>query len=392
MKLCVVTHNVLKGDGQGRVNYEVVWEALRQGHHITLVSSSVSEDLQAHPNIRWIRISVQAVPTDLGTGIVFCWKSTAWLRRHSHEFDSVLVNGGLTDAPSDINAVHFVHTAWLRSQFHAWQKKKDLYGLYQWIYSQYHAYREIRAFERSRLIVAVSEKVKQELIQIGVSEAQIHVVLNGVDLQEFHPGQVDRDKWNLPLTAKIALFVGEIRSNRKNLDTVLSAIKATPNLHLAVVGDTTDSLYPALAQKLEISDRVHFLGYRKDVAEIMQAVDFFVFPSRYEACTLALMEALASGLPVVTAISTGGAEVITPDCGFVLDNSEDWQTLRSHLETLSHNQNHHMRQAARDIAENYSWQTTAQRYLDLFERNLTDKLPSADNSLEYAHKSPDCCG
>jgi glycosyltransferase involved in cell wall biosynthesis len=384
MKFCIVTHNVLKGDGQGRVNYEVVWEALRQGHHITLVSSCVSEDLQAHPNVCWVRIAIEGVPTDLGTGIVFCWKSTAWLRRHCHEFDSVLVNGGLTNAFSDINAVHFVHTAWLRSQFHAWHKKKDLYGLYQWIYSRYHAYREIRAFKRSRLIVAVSKKVKQELIEIGVPEDRIHVILNGVDLQEFQPGQVNRDKWDLPLHANVALFVGEIRSNRKNLDTVLYSIKATPNLHLAVVGDTTGSIYPALARKLEISDRVHFLGYRKDVAEIMKAVDFFVFPSRYEACTLVLMEALASGLPVVTAISTGGAEVITPDCGFVLDNSEDWQTLRSHLEVLSRNRTLYMQQAARNIAEKYSWQTTAQRYLNLFERNLTENSSSADNGLEYS--------
>ena len=78
-----------------------------------------------------------------------------------------------------------------------------------------------------------------------------------------------------------------------------------------------------MVSQLGLADRVHFLGYRRDIAALMQAADVFVFPSRYEACTLVLLEALAAGLPVITAVTAGGSEIVTPDCGVVLSDSED---------------------------------------------------------------------
>jgi glycosyltransferase involved in cell wall biosynthesis len=173
----------------------------------------------------------------------------------------------------------------------------------------------------------------------------------------------------LPEGVSLALFAGDIRSNRKNLDTVLHALVQVPNLHLAVLGNTQGSPYPELAEKLELSTRVHFLGFRRDVAQIMKAVDLFVFPSRYEACTLVLLEALASGLPVITAATAGGAEIVTPDCGVVLSDSEDVKGLAEALTMLESNpdQRHQMAGTARAVAEQHSWVSKAQNYVDLLE-------------------------
>jgi glycosyltransferase involved in cell wall biosynthesis len=369
MKLCIVTRSVIKGDGQGRANYEIVWEAIRRGHHVTLLASSVAPELLQSSQVNWIYIPVKPWPTQLLRGMVFSWRSTAWLSKHRLEFDLVQVYGSVTEAKGDVNTVQFVHSGWLRSPVHTSRLRRDFYGAYHWLFTMLNAHWEKKAFRQAKVIVAVSEKIKKDLVDIGVRTECIRVILNGVDLQEFFPGCADRRKLGLPEGVTLVLFVGDIRTNRKNLDTVLHALVQVPDLHLAVVGSTERSPYPQLAAKLELSKRVHFLGFRRDVSEIMQAVDLFVFPSRYEACTLVLLEAMASGLPVITAATAGGAEVVTPACGVVLPDSEDKNGLVQALSILTSEpeQRNRMGQAARAVAEQHSWVSKAQSYVDLFE-------------------------
>jgi glycosyltransferase involved in cell wall biosynthesis len=94
-----------------------------------------------------------------------------------------------------------------------------------------------------------------------------------------------------------------------------------------------------------------------------------VFPSRYEAMSLALLEALAAALPVVTATTAGGAEVIGSDCGIVLDDPEDARALASAIESLAGDRERAMRmgQAARGLAKTLDWGTMGHRYLSLYE-------------------------
>jgi glycosyltransferase involved in cell wall biosynthesis len=225
MKLCIVTPSVIKGDGQGRANYEIVWEAIRRGHHVTLVTTSVAPDLQQHSQICWVPIQVKQFPTQLLKEIVFSRKSAHWVQTHRHEFDLVQIYGAVTSAPADINTVQFVHHAWLRSPAHISKIRRDSYGAYQWLYTALNARWEKEAFQRAKVMVAVSERVKQELMDIGIPDHQIRVIYNGVDIEEFVPGSVDRSQWGLPESVPIALFAGDIRTNRKNLDTVLQSLR-----------------------------------------------------------------------------------------------------------------------------------------------------------------------
>ncbi len=368
MKLCIVTHKLMKGDGQGRVNYEVALEAIRRGDHLTLLASQIAPELEHNSQVTWVPISVNRWPTEFLRNIIFSWQSANWLRKNRSKFDLVKVNGAITTAVGDVNAVHFVHSSWLKSPAHIYRVRRDAYGFYQWLYTACNAFWEKQAFQQTKVVVAVSKKVAEELVEIGVSPESIQVIVNGVDLEEFSPAVVNRQNLGLP-EATLAMFAGDIRTSRKNLDTVLHALVKVPNLHLAVVGGTDGSPYPKLAATLNISDRVHFLGYRRDIAKIMQTADFFVFPSRYEACTLVLLEAMASGLPVITATSTGGAELVTPDCGFVLPDSDDADSLAKCLSTLAGDRNLRiqMGRAARAIASQNSWDQMAQKYVDLFE-------------------------
>jgi glycosyltransferase involved in cell wall biosynthesis len=375
MKICIVTPYVIKGDGQGRANYEVVWEAIRRGYHVTLVARKVAPELQEHNQITWVHFQVENLPTQLLREMVFSSKSATWLRQRRHEFDLVQVYGAVTSAPGDINTSQFVHSAWRKSPVHTARMHKNFYGFYHWLYSALNAVWEKKAFRQAKLAIAVSDKIKNELVdELGVKSDRIRVILNGVDVEEFVPGESDREKFGLPKEVTLAMFAGDIRTNRKNLDTVLRALVQVPELHLAVVGDTTSSPYPQLTTELKLSDRVHFLGFRRDIAQIMQAADLFVFPSRYEACTLVMLEAMATGLPVITATTAGGAELVTPECGFVLTDSDDTAGLAKALHTLASDR--HLRtemgEAARRVAEQNTWVSKAQNYVDLFEEVVND--------------------
>ncbi len=386
MKLCLVTHNVIKGEGQGRVNYEIAWEAIRRGHHVTLLASRVAPELQQSSQVNWIDIPVKGLPTYLLREIVFAWRSADWLRKHRSELDLVQANGAITWAQGDVNLVPFVHSAWLRSPLHISRTRRDFYGLYQWLYTVLNARWEKRAFRQAKVVVAVSQRVKQELLDIGVPKEAIRVILCGVDLQEFSPGYANRKKWGLPDQVPLALFVGDIRINRKNLDTVLHALVQVPELHLAVVGTTEGSPYPQLAAQLELGDRVHFLGNPQNVvAELMRAVDLFVFPSRYEPYGLVVIEAMASGLPVITATTTGAAEIVTPECGVVLSDTEDTNALAQAMSSIASEPElrNRMGQAARSIAQQHSWASMAQSYVDLFE-----ELASHEHHSSHTHLSP----
>lgn len=380
MKLCIVTHKVKKGDGQGRVNYEVAKEAIRRGHHLTLLASEVAPELEESSNVNWVEIPVKGYPTEFIRNFLFARKSADWLRQNRNRLDLVKTNGAITAAAADVNAVHFVHSSWLRSPVHISRNRRDAYGLYQWLFTAANARWEKQAFQKAKVVVAVSEKVAQELVNIGVPRSTIRVIVNGVDLQEFAPGEALRQKLGLPEKVTLALFAGDIRTPRKNLDTVLQALAKVPNLHLAVVGSTEGSPFPQLAAELGLTERVHFMGYRRDIADIMRTVDLFVFPSRYEACTLVLLEALSSGLPVITATATGGAELVTPECGIVLPDSDDIQALAAAMLSLvkEPSRMQQMGAAARIVAEQHSWTTMAQTYLDLFEE-LNEEYSSHPN-------------
>jgi len=175
----------------------------------------------------------------------------------------------------------------------------------------------------------------------------------------------------LPVDAFLLLFVGDLRTPRKNLGTVLQALKHLPeHVQIAVAGFLPGSPYPEQAKALGIAHRVHFLGLVKEMPVLMHSVDAFVFPSRYEAMSLSLLEAMAAGLPVVTARTAGGAEIITPECGIVLDDPDDPKALAGAVARLADNDDARraMGVAANELATGFGWARMAAQYIALYRQ------------------------
>ncbi|WP_227244190.1 glycosyltransferase family 4 protein [Paraburkholderia caribensis] len=373
MRVAIVTHVVRHNDGQGRVNHEIARAALDENIEVTLVASHVAPELLEHPLVRWAPVKIGRFwPTNLLRQQVFALKSAWWLRKHRAEYDVLHVNGFITWMPADVNTAHFVHSGWFNSKYYPFGLSKGLWSAYQFVYTRVNAVLEGWAYRRSRVITAVSQKVATEIAAIGLTPRnRLDVIYNGVDTQGFAAAQGDRTRFKLPEDKFLLLFVGDLRTPRKNLGTVLKALTHLPErVHIAVAGYLPGSPYPEEAKALGIADRVHFLGLVKEMPVLMHSVDAYVFPSRYEAMSLSLLEAMAAGLPVVTAHTAGGAEIITPECGIVLDDPDDPQALAQAVGRVASDdaQRLAMGRAANELATGFGWARMAQQYIALYRQ------------------------
>jgi glycosyltransferase involved in cell wall biosynthesis len=323
MHLALITHRFVKGDGQGRVNLEVATAALQRGWRVTLVAAEVDASLLAMGDVHWARIDVGRWPSALLRHQLFAVASARWVARHRAEIDVVQANGFITWARAEVNAAHFIHTAWLGSPYRARGARRSLRSAYHLLYALLNAALERWAYRRSARVVAVSEQVRAQLLQIGVPPDRVSVIPNGVDTGEFAPRVAPEHGPPGGAAPVTGLFVGDLQTPRKNLQTVLRALGLCPRVRLRVVGTVGSSDYPRLARELGVADRVEFMGYRSDVPALMRASDFVVFASLYEPSGLVLLEGMASGVPVVTARTVGGTELIAEDCAIVLDDPED---------------------------------------------------------------------
>lgn len=373
MRIALVNHRVGTNSGQGRVNYIIAREAVRRGHDVVLLASRVDDGMREASSVDHVKIEVDAYPTALLRNQVFAWKSYRWLQDHQSAVDCVVANGSITWASPSVNIVHYLHRSRLSSSFASVGARSGLKKYYQLLYTLLNAIWERIALYQASTIVAVSRQVRDSLREAGITGPDVHVIPNGVDPETFYPsaGPVPeaRSAFGLPAGVSLALFVGDIRRPLKNLETVLRAVRRVPTCHLAVAGPMEGSPYPDMVRNWGLTDRIHFLGTIDDVPALMRASDVFVFPSRYESFSLVVLEAMASGLPVLTTSAVGASRLLTPDCGVVIDDPEDVPAIVRFLQRMldDADRRRQMGMKARDIVLDYTVEDMAHRHLSVIE-------------------------
>ncbi len=154
--------------------------------------------------------------------------------------------------------------------------------------------------------------------------ARISVVPAGIDLQRFMPGDKAAARARLGLAPDVALAgaVGRLVPV-KGHSVLIGAFHLLPHeVHLAIVGDGPErAALEAQASAFGLSDNVHFLGHRDDVAEILPAFDVFCLPSLNEGVPRSLLEAQACGVPVVATKVGAVAEAVCPETGLLVEPS-----------------------------------------------------------------------
>jgi glycosyltransferase involved in cell wall biosynthesis len=151
--------------------------------------------------------------------------------------------------------------------------------------------------------IAVSEEVARRLRAWGVPDARISVIPNGIDAAEFRYDPALRRSARARLgIAQDALVVGGVGrlEPSKRFDRLIRAVREVPGVTLLLVGDgSARTALAQLAARQGVADRVVFAGAVGHVREMLCAMDVFASPSDQETFGLAVLEALASGLPAL---------------------------------------------------------------------------------------------
>jgi len=226
----------------------------------------------------------------------------------------------------------------------------------------------IRFLWRKAACVVANSQGLHDLAQSTEPDLTIYVVPNGVDVQRFRPdGSPDR---NGPVRL---LYVGRL-TYQKGVDVFIQALhKLDPKIQFEVelVGDgNARRLLERMVQKFGLVDRLHFTGWldRTEIPQRYQQADIFVLPSRDEGMANVILEAMASGLPVIATSLAGNKELVRHGENGLLVKPDDPEQLADALLELINQVElrQRMGSSGRTLVERgYSWRQTAEQYLEV---------------------------
>jgi len=218
-------------------------------------------------------------------------------------------------------------------------------------------------------VVANSAKVREDILRHHrcLSPGRIRIILNGVDLNRYHPRNRKRlgagVRRGLGLSESTTAFLFMAHNFRlKGLHCLMRALQGMKESVVApwvllVAGRGRRGPFEALAKRYGIHNRTLFLGQVTEPEAVLGASDALVHPTFYDPFSNVCLEAMASGLPVVTSSHNGAAEILREgESGFVIPDPYGTDLLRERIRLLlDQRAREAMGQRARGVAEDLSW-------------------------------------
>jgi glycosyltransferase involved in cell wall biosynthesis len=237
------------------------------------------------------------------------------------------------------------------------------------------------------LSLAVSEGVRDYLLaRCALDPAKVRVLHNGVDLARLHqhrPRAEVRQELGFPEAARVVGLVARLDhwgKGHKEFFTALAALKDRyPMEALIIGGGRREGEMRRLAADLGLAGRVRFLGQRRDIPDLLAALDIFVLPSHSEGVSLALLEAMAAGLPVIATKVGGLPEVVRDGENGLLIPPQDSAALAQALARLLADQDLAKKlgeNARRDVAANFSLERLGRQINEIYEELIGRKYCS----------------
>lgn len=259
--------------------------------------------------------------------------------------------------------------------------------------------RIMHAVKNADLVTAISRSIEHALIDAGAPPERIRLIPNGVDLARYErQPSVDIRHWlGVEPDARLIMTIGRYKP-RKGHDYIVRSmpriLEQEPRTRLVIVGNMTEPLLP-LIQQLDLGGKVILTGGISPsanilaagaggsevsadpdyLAELLKASELYIsagIQNNAEGLSLAVLEAMASGLPVVaTAISGNTDVVVEGENGLLVNPADEVALADGVLRVLKHKATQDlMRMRARESAASYAWGSVAKQYVKIYQEAI----------------------
>jgi UDP-glucose:(heptosyl)LPS alpha-1,3-glucosyltransferase len=221
------------------------------------------------------------------------------------------------------------------------------------------------------IVLCLSDYVKRTVQKYyELPPQRLATLFNAVDLTRFEPGEYrQHDGINALMVAQDF----ERKGVRQAIEAI--AMAADERLTLTVLGRDNPAPYARIAERLKIADRVRFAGAVADPLPYYRAADFFLLPTRHDPCSLATLEALAMGLPVISTAFNGACEIMQDNVhGFVLPDPQDVNGLARAIGKLCNAETRRaMRNAILNLRPKLSFNAHIDRLLEIYQLRISTR-------------------
>ncbi|MBL8571879.1 MAG: glycosyltransferase [Phreatobacter sp.] len=235
-------------------------------------------------------------------------------------------------------------------------------------------YYDLKYYRRCDWLVGNTQDIRDYVVRAGWPASRAVYLPNFVDAVAAPP--VDRATLDTPADAPVALALGRLHPN-KAFDVLIAAATRLPALHLWIAGEgPLEAELRAAAAQGDLVGRVHFLGWRRDIAALLASADLLVCPSRHEPLGNVVIEAWAHGRPVVAAASEGPRQLVQDRQTGLLVPIDDADALAGAIRAVLADRGFADALAAAGRATyeaGYTEAAVVDRYLEFFARALEQR-------------------